>query len=54
MKNSFSFVKLAVFAQLRQQEGRWHGVWELRHQLDAVLHKSHLVSFRLSNLFSSD
>lgn len=37
MKNNFSVVKLAIFAQLRQQEGRWHGVWELPHQLDAVL-----------------
>lgn len=39
MKNGFSFVKLAMFAQLHRQEGWQHGVWELLHQLDAVLLK---------------
>lgn len=39
MKQSSSFVKPVMFAQLCQQEGWWHGVWELCHQLDAVLLK---------------
>lgn len=39
MKNGLSFVKPTMFAQLRWQEGRWHGAWELRHQLTTVLLK---------------
>lgn len=39
MKNGFSFVKPATFAQLRWQEGRWHGGQEPCRQLGAVLLK---------------